>query len=280
MFTQLTNLEKALLYYIIAFGLCLGITFMAPLLGSRITEIIMFTPLAAVLLMLLVITRDGYSAAAWRKLGLLQAGLRGWSLALLVPLFALSFAYGIVWISGMATLVSPPGLGSISSFLLDLVVSIAVVSLLGGIGEEIGWRGYLLPRLSGLGVRWAMVLTGLLHGIWHLPVILWTPFYHGAGNRFVIIPLFVLTLTVAGICYGYLRLTTGSVWPAALAHGAFNVLWERFNTVTVAGSPLTVEYLAGESGVLTLLALAATAGWLDYRLIGRLSSGPRQNAFF
>jgi membrane protease YdiL (CAAX protease family) len=73
-------------------------------------------------------------------------------------------------------------------------------------------------------------------------------------------------LTMAGVCYGYLRLTTASVWPAALAHSGFNIFWERFNSFTKTSSPLALEYLAGESGVLTLATLSVLAGWFAHRL--------------
>ena len=72
-------------------------------------------------------------------------------------------------------------------------------------GEEIGWRGYLLPCFSGLGVRRSLLRVGFIHGLWHLPVMLLTSAYHAAGNPFVIVPLFVTTLTLAGVYFGYLR---------------------------------------------------------------------------
>ena len=67
-----------------------------------------------------------------------------------------------------------------------------------------------------------------------------------------------------------LRLTTDSVWPAALAHSAFGIFWERFNTLTATADPRTLEYVAGESGVATLIALTAVAAWLAYRLPAHL----------
>jgi membrane protease YdiL (CAAX protease family) len=79
--------------------------------------------------------------------------------------------------------------------------------------------------------------------------------------------LFLLTLTAAGVFYGYLRLTTNSVWPAALAHGAFNMFWTTFSAITIAvGSADVLEYWAGESGVITLVEVALVAAWLIYRL--------------
>ena len=49
-------------------------------------------------------------------------------------------------------------------------------------GEELGWRGYLLPQISAIGRRRALLLSGLLQGIWHLPMLLLTPYYHSAGT--------------------------------------------------------------------------------------------------
>jgi hypothetical protein len=61
-------------------------------------------------------------------------------------------------------------------------------------------------------------------------------------------------------------LTSDSVWPAAIAHRAVNTLWDQFAMLTVTVSPLALEYLAGESGVFTLIGIILIAGWLLYRL--------------
>ena len=112
-----------------------------------------------------------------------------------------------------------------------------------------------------------MLVSGFLHGVWHLPLILMTPFYHSSGNRLIVVTLFLLTMTAAGVFYGYLRLKSGSIWPAALAHSAFNTFWETFMAWTLAAaSPLALEYLAGESGLITLVGVVVMAGWLVYRV--------------
>jgi len=80
------------------------------------------------------------------------------------------------------------------------------------------------------------------------------------------VPLFLATLTLAGLFYGELRLTTNSVWPSTLAHGAFNAFWSTFTAFTVTTLPLALEYLAGETGILPLTATAVVAGWVLYRL--------------
>ncbi len=114
-----------------------------------------------------------------------------------------------------------------------------------------------------------MLLTGLLHGVWHLPLILLTGLYHADGNRLVVIPLFLASVIVAGVFLGYLRLRTASVWPAAVGHAAHNVFWSVFGVFTATSSPLVNEYLVGDSGILIALGYAALGGWLMYSLTGR-----------
>jgi len=268
MFQNLTDRTKAAVFYALALTMSFALVPLAPILGERVAVITMFTSLLAVLLMLLVVTRDGYTRAGWAALGLHRAGFRAWGLALLVPFLVLGFTYSVVWMTGLGTFTVPAGSEPIG-LLLDLVASIVIVSLFAFV-EEIGWRGYLLPHLSSLGRGRALLLSGFLHGVWHLPILLLTPYYHSLGNPWIVAPLFLATLTLAGVLYGYLRLATGSVWPATIAHGAYNAFWNKFTLMTVAvSSPVTLEYLAGESGVLPLIAIAVVAAYLGYRLSRR-----------
>ena len=269
MFPHLTSPAKALIYFILAFALCAGVIALAPVEENVALKLVMGTPLLAVLLMLTVVTRDGAARSAWSALGLHRSGVKGWGLALGLPLVVLGIAYAIAWGSGVARFAAPADMGSTPAYVLDLVASIVIVTLMGGIGEEIGWRGYMLPHLLKLGARRAMIVTGFAHGLFHLPAIFGTSAYHGAGDPVIVVPLFLATLTAAGVCYGYLRLTTESVWPAALAHAAFNIFWDRFNAFTATENPRALEYVAGESGVATLVALTAVAAWLAYRLPAR-----------
>ena len=101
MFTNLSNLTKATLFYMIAFGLSLSVAFLSQVFGETSLLVAMFTPLLSVLLMFFVITRDGYSRTGWLSLGLHRPGLRSWGLAILAPLFVIGAAYGAVWSIGV-----------------------------------------------------------------------------------------------------------------------------------------------------------------------------------
>jgi membrane protease YdiL (CAAX protease family) len=267
--SEVSPFVKASIYYAIALtGSIAMALFVTPILGPFTVALVMFTPLIAVLVMKLVVTRDGYSRSGWSDLGFGRLGLRQWPIALGLPLVVLLFAYGTVWTFGIAQFNVPAGgLGSP----IDMAINIAVTMLF-CFGEEIGWRGYLLPKLMGLGHRKALLLSGLMQAIWHLPFIIFTGLYHGEGNTWIIVPLFLSTMTIAGILFGYLRIVSKSTWPAVIAHAVFNVYWTAFGAFSIATSPLAFEYLAGESGLLTLAAVAVSA-WILIRRMENPRSG-------
>jgi len=93
-------------------------------------------------------------------------------------------------------------------------------------GEEFGWRAYLQPKLMPLGFRKAVLLTGLVWGLWHAPII---AMGHNYGFGYPGAPwsgiLAMTWFTVsAGVIFGWLVLRGGSVWPAVLAHASINGL--------------------------------------------------------
>ncbi len=131
--------------------------------------------------------------------------------------------------SGFRTIVVDAGGGSI----LDTIPAGTLVALQAGsvllapvfnapfaLGEEIGWRGYLLPRLLPLGQVRALVISGAIWGAWHAPVILLGYNYPKAPVRGVF--QMIVFCVVMGILLGWSRLATGSVWPAVIGHGALN----------------------------------------------------------
>jgi membrane protease YdiL (CAAX protease family) len=223
-FTNLTSSAKAFLFFALAFGLTVTVSLLYPILGDITTMIHMYTPTLAVLIMMLVVTRDGYSRAGWATLGLHRLGLRWWLLALVGPLAIMSAVYSIAWSTSAADFVLPgdftwPGLAR------GLAMGIGVSSAL-ALGEELGFRAYLLPRLAQFGTTRALLLSGLMHGLWHFPLMLLTPVYPILGSWLIIGPIILLTLTAAGVFYGYLQLSSKSVWPATLAHGAVNTAFD------------------------------------------------------
>jgi uncharacterized protein len=245
---SLTEVQKGATFYLITLGMAVLVALFGPTGTDAIQILNMLTVTAGVLLMLLVITPDGYHKAGWAQLGLHRAGFRYWPLALLAPAAVLVASYGAATVVGTVTWQFEPDAA------INLAINIVIVSFF-AFFEEIGWRGYLLPKLSASYPKLAPALVGFLHGVWHLPLMLLTTAYNPAGNRLIVVPLFLAVLTVAGILYGYLRNAAGSLWPVVIAHGTFNAVLGTLAGAAVAANPNTAAYLTGETGVFTLLAL-------------------------
>jgi membrane protease YdiL (CAAX protease family) len=249
--------ESALagIFYAIALGLALILAaFFAGSLGETTALVTMLTPAAALLVMLRLEDGTWRSREWWAALGVARAGLGGWPLAILGPIAILVASDAIIVAGGLGRIAAPEVSRPLVQTLANLGLSLAI-GLVFAFSEEVGWRGYMLPRLTTLGLVPAMLVVGFAHGVWHLPLMLLTPYYHSSGTPWIVVPLFLVTLTLAGIFYGYLRISTASVWPVAIAHAVFNFTWSLGSEFVVPGSPDTMEYIGGESGVLVIAGL-------------------------
>ncbi|HEC22291.1 MAG TPA: CPBP family intramembrane metalloprotease [Chloroflexi bacterium] len=107
---------------------------------------------------------------------------------------------------------------------LQAVLFAPLINSLFTFGEEFGWRAYLQPKLMPLGGRRAVLLMGLIWGVWHWPVILmghnYGLDYPGAPYLGLLMTLWVMTLFAAFL--GWVALRGGSVWPAVIGHAALN----------------------------------------------------------
>ena len=129
-------------------------------------------------------------------------------------------------------------------------------------GEEFGWRAYLLPKLAPLGRRRAILLTGVVWGVWHWPII---AMGYNYGFDYPGFPwsgmVAFLGFTVgAGTFLAVLTEREGSVWPASIGHGAINAI-AGVAALFVAGQP---NSLLGPTpvGLVAALPWLALAAWL------------------
>lgn len=126
-------------------------------------------------------------------------------------------------------------------------------------GEEFGWRAYLQPKLMPLGGRKAMLLTGLVWGAWHAPIIAmgYNYGFNYPGAPWLG-PIAMIWFTIlCGTLLGWATIHAGSVWPAVIGHGALNGM-AGIVTFFVQGQPNT---LLGPSvvGVIGSIGFAAVA---------------------
>src|SRR5215217_5612259 len=184
MFTKLSDTNKAAIFAVLVLLLALATALLLNLFSVTSeffgTGSYMLTPTLAVLIMLLVVTRDGFSKEGWKTLGLHRLGLKAWWIAVLAPMLVGVLATAVVWATPLAAFDMPDNAGSqILNFFIQLVIFTLTFSL----GEELGWRGYLLPQLLSIGWTRAMVLVGLVWAAWHMPLIFLTLLYNESVNR-------------------------------------------------------------------------------------------------
>lgn len=101
------------------------------------------------------------------------------------------------------------------------VVFFSLLNLLPALGEEIGWRGYLMPRLATHSPALAIIGGGIAWGLWHLPLLVLGYNYPTVG-LVLSAGLMVGMCTLVGALLFWVRLRANSVWPAAIGHGALN----------------------------------------------------------
>ncbi|GAA0900380.1 CPBP family intramembrane glutamic endopeptidase [Virgisporangium aurantiacum] len=259
MFTTLSATTRAVTYYLMALTMCVVLALTWPN-GEAAAVLAMFTPMLSVLLMQLVVTRDGWRRSGWTPLGLGRLGIRFWPAAVGLPAAILLVSEAVLRLTGLTTWHLPSGSDTVLT-LIDLPVMLVFVFF-----EEIGWRGYFGPLLASTGRRLPHLLTGLLHGIWHLPLVFFaTGGYLTEGNRWIIVPIFLAVFTCAGQLYGWIREVSGSVYPAVILHTAFNMGLTIAVIGTATNSPDTVAAVGREAGIVTLVAVAAAALWVSTR---------------
>ncbi len=238
--------------------------------GQYVVLIAMWVPAVAVLLTVKLITHE--------KPALPNLHLGSWKpyvgSALIMPL-CFAITYGLTWLFGLtqpdwglvqfrqmfldAGVPFPPipdPMLPIAGLLFASLVTGPFVNGLIAMGEEIGWRGYLLPRLMPLGKVRAYLISGVIWGLWHMPVIL-------IGFTYLNQPIlgtlaFILVTTGLGIYINELTLRYNSVWLAGWVHGIFN---SQKLGVWALLFPVANPLLGGYAGVIGIIVLFALGIW-------------------
>lgn len=237
----------------------------------------MFGPGLAAIIVTRFVARESLSTLNLRRLGPKRFYAWAWVLPPVLAVVALGFTllFGVGTFDASFAMIrealpQEPLPVPVELILLGQIVSaIAFAPLinvvLGAMGEELGWRGFLLPRLMGLGKWRAILFSSVIWGLWHAPVIL-------QGHNYPETPMLGVVLMVGwcvllGIFLSWLYLETRSPWAPALAHGSIN-----------ATAALPILFLEPGVNLTWGGTLASVSGWVGIALFvawlvgtGRLS---------
>lgn len=175
-----------------------------------------------------------------------------------LPLMACLFVYSIVWLIGVGGVdVSELQNGGILSFISNFAIGVLVSGLL-ATGEEIGWRGFLVPELlKEFSYAKTSVLMGIIWNFYHYPLLLFSDYNNGTSN---LLSFVFFTITVISICFitTWTRQKSGSLWTGVMFHTSHNLFVQGiFDQITVDYGKtklITTEFGLGLAVVYTLLA--------------------------
>jgi membrane protease YdiL (CAAX protease family) len=184
----------------------------------------------------------------------------------------LLYPVSIAIVLGLALLL---GAGAINNFSVPAFVTamapLAITFFIFALFEEVGWRGYLAPKVYGINsTLLGHAIVGVIWATWHFPYMreLWA---HTSEGMETLLPRFILGTFISAIVYGEIRIRTNSFWPAVLMHWTGNTIANTLLAGFVDGTGFVSlvdgrEWLGsfGVEGVL-MMVLFGLVGGILYR---------------
>jgi CAAX protease family protein len=237
--------------------------------GGHYVEALMWCPALA-----------AFATIAWHKLdfqslGLSRFGGKYAGFGYLLPLAYALIAYIAVWSLGLGFFPDPAAIDRLARqlgwqpgalFVPLYFILIATTGMIGGtaraLGEEIGWRGFMAPRMvERFGFTGGTLIAGVIWAAWHMPLLLFAD-YNSATEWWFALSCFTVLVVATSVILTWLRLRSNSVWPCALFHASHNVFIQSFFTPLTGARGKLTPYIIDEFGIalpLVVLAIAILA---------------------
>lgn len=183
---------------------------------------------------------------------------------------ALLAALGPEWT--LETMKQELGITPMSYLLLGVLQALSFappINMIFAAGEEVGWRGFMMPRLTAsLGLWQGRVVGGIIWGAWHWPVMLLAGYeygFHYLGAPVLGLVVWCVVCIALNTLLDWIYQKGGSIWMPSLAHGAFNA---------IATLPALLIYPEGAYysvlgpmpiGIIAVLPALALAVWVTMR---------------
>jgi len=196
-----------------------------------------------------------------RGLGWRRGPVRYLLLSYALPVVYAGVVYGLTWLLGWGAFTTervPEG----QPWPVFVLSNATVLFLLGGLvpalGEEIGWRGLLVPQLARLtSFTKTALISGAIWAVWHMPMILFAG-YHSDTPRWYGLLCFTVLAMGMSFAFAWLRLRSGTLWTAVILHAAHNVFVQTIFDPLTRDTGFTT-YITTEFGIGLAVAAVVVA---------------------
>lgn len=226
----------------LTFGCTIGLTLVARLQGfTLVGKPVLMSQMVVVVAMFIpalsaIFTQKFVAKKSLKELGFKLGSWKDYIKTYLAIVLLFILNYGFTWLfvqqpdftlKSFTNLYAPgvalpmPAGSMIALLTVITFIGAPILNLIPSLGEEIGWRGFLLPNLEPLGKIKAMILSGMIWALWHTPMIILLGFGYGSQIWPGVLLHFVL-VSGLGVWMGFIWFKTRSTILAAFMHATFN----------------------------------------------------------
>jgi membrane protease YdiL (CAAX protease family) len=187
-----------------------------------------------------------------------------------IPILYASVAYAIVWVFHLGAFGNPEYYDSLTKTMhlggspwISIVMGIALTGTYGmirsvssALGEEIGWRGFLVPELSKTTSFTATsLISGIVWSLWHYPILIYGDYNAGTPTWYGLTCFTVMVISISFV-FAWMRLKSGSLWTGAILHGSHNLYIQGIFTPLTRNTGQTAWFIDEFGCVLPFVAIA------------------------
>ncbi|MGC4035897.1 MAG: type II CAAX endopeptidase family protein [Chitinophagaceae bacterium] len=236
--------------------------------GMYVTGLMWCPGLAAITTTLLLKRRLSVLGWQWKKAKYLWRSY--W-----IPLLYAAIAYCIIWFAGWGSFYNHEFVDSVGKsfgwtglpagaviFFYSIVTGVFGMagSMATALGEEIGWRGFLVPELyNRIGYTKTALLSGLIWSLWHYPILLFADYNSGTPAWYGLSCFTTMVIAISFV-FAWLRIRSGTLWTGVLLHASHNLFIQNIFT-PLTGDTGKTKYYIDEFGIVLPVICIFFAIW-------------------
>lgn len=270
--------RSLLTYIILVFVLTYSIEGLVYLIGglqafSLIASLTMLFPAITAIIVWAIYYRD---KKFWKFFGLRLAKIKYWFIHPLMMLLALIIIYLVSYMLNPNQFLNSteqqdrmkeififlPDVPLFINLLIPIILNLSIgilFSMIAYLGEELGWRAFMYPKLTNIGVTKGLILGGFILGLWHLPLILMG---HNYPNHPILGNIMMILMCIPfGIILFYSYIKSGNIFVPAIMHGILNQFSSTVTTFSIKESQFN-PLLYGSTGLVGIVIFSLVALFL------------------